>query len=838
MVRSRERNPVQPMAGPSIPQTQKRARADTQESTNEPSRGRKDTQRPNDDARTSQARRQRNAGAKKAGTARTAAHHRKRQRMTFEAPDNDDDVPDSTNDTVAGHADDEGNERGALRAASKPGVAKGSTRKGREIVEASEDDDGASGDDDGASGDNDGASGDDDGASEDNDGTSEDNEDNTTAPPPFTRHASDSWQVDKASTGRQASSRPPTHLDNPHLDVCTQREHSAAGRNVDPTHLSGRTGSKKKVGWVKESESEELGGMVRRKVAVVSRAAAQWRTKDKGKDKGKAKMPSVKGPATQHLTKTEQEIETSGISIAPPPHPLCSTRSTTSAHQQKGSQSHGHIQSHSSVSSQHRALSPTGSPQQRGHTSSSKQHRNDQLQKHDVTLVQQLSRSLSPMVTPPKSSKSKSKQKVKQTKGSRSKSHDQDIVVDEPVTPPHSHKRAISEFPPYTPDNLNEDVKMRSPPKQHIPAYGASRSTGGILRGHASGNVFNMADANQVWPDQSNTVDMVDRRKILLYHSADSPHNVKITHVKPLWRISVKDISECPTIKAVIKQAAKDSLPMQTNSKLFFYVYHNDEQDWTRYGTYTQVMAFAEDEDINAPWFRDPDGKNIVCVLATTFDIGTLFMAPSTTQPQSTSTHLHASTSSDANQESGLRTASASGNLSSDKERLIEYFGIPRHLIGTKNQGLRVNWEKYSACVTAINQAQHLYSAGKWPSNFPRYNQDLIIELIVGRSHWHGSYRLMRAVADHHPNMVHWLELEHSTPKEDKKAWGVSIPPITKIGWPELERYLRNHVNTANPPHALIAYIIIHIHIATVAQQVILQGQRAYEKINNGTELV
>ncbi|KAF8867970.1 hypothetical protein CPB84DRAFT_1858721 [Gymnopilus junonius] len=97
-------------------------------------------------------------------------------------------------------------------------------------------------------------------------------------------------------------------------------------------------------------------------------------------------------------------------------------------------------------------------------------------------------------------------------------------------------------------------------------------------------------------------------------------------------------------------------------------------------------MAFAEDEDIDAPWFRDPDGKNIVCVLATTFDIGTLFMAPSTTQPQSTSTHLHASTSSDANQESGLRTASASGNLSSDKERLIEYFGIPRHLIGTKNQ--------------------------------------------------------------------------------------------------------------------------------------------------------
>ncbi|KAF8869476.1 hypothetical protein CPB84DRAFT_1856302 [Gymnopilus junonius] len=282
------------VAGPSVPQTRKRARADTQESTNEPSRGRKDTQRPNDDARTSQARRQRNAGAKKAGTTRTAARHRKRQCMTFEAPDNDDDVPDSTNDTVAGHADDEGNERGVLHAASKPGVAKGSMRKGREIVEASEDNDGASGDNDGASGDNDGTSGDDDGASgnddgasEDNNGASEDNEDNTTTPPPFTRHA-----------------RTPGRLTKPALDARHRRDHPPI--STTPTLI------KKKVGWVEESESEELGGYgeeeggrSEQSSSSVEVIAVQYsqpqaeaagsqhklQTKDKGKDKGKAKMP-------------------------------------------------------------------------------------------------------------------------------------------------------------------------------------------------------------------------------------------------------------------------------------------------------------------------------------------------------------------------------------------------------------------------------------------------------------------------------------------------------------------------------------------------------------------
>ena len=35
-------------------------------------------------------------------------------------------------------------------------------------------------------------------------------------------------------------------------------------------------------------------------------------------------------------------------------------------------------------------------------------------------------------------------------------------------------------------------------PKESIPAYGALHSTGSILRGHACGNAFNMADATEV----------------------------------------------------------------------------------------------------------------------------------------------------------------------------------------------------------------------------------------------------------------------------------------------------------------------------------------------------
>jgi hypothetical protein len=40
-------------------------------------------------------------------------------------------------------------------------------------------------------------------------------------------------------------------------------------------------------------------------------------------------------------------------------------------------------------------------------------------------------------------------------------------------------------------------------PKKNIPAHGSSHSTGGVFRGCAQGNTFNMDDANDVWNDMN-----------------------------------------------------------------------------------------------------------------------------------------------------------------------------------------------------------------------------------------------------------------------------------------------------------------------------------------------
>ncbi|KAF8872296.1 hypothetical protein CPB84DRAFT_1854549 [Gymnopilus junonius] len=225
-------------------------------------------------------------------------------------------------------------------------------------------------------------------------------------------------------------------------DVSTQG--SIMGRGRTGTRMSSHTGGKKRVGWVEQSESEELGGYgepeggeakaVEAQRAKVTKAGGH---KSKGKEKAKASRAKVQ--ATIHLTKTEREIEISGISIAPPPQPSTSLHST-SAHHKKDSEPHGHLQSPSALSPHCRAVSPTGSPQPRGR-----------------------SRSISPILTWPRASKSN----FKQNAGSPSKSHGQAMQIEEPVTPPR-HKCAISELPPWTPDNLNEDIVMRSPPKQHM----------------------------------------------------------------------------------------------------------------------------------------------------------------------------------------------------------------------------------------------------------------------------------------------------------------------------------------------------------------------------------
>ena len=85
---------------------------------------------------------------------------------------------------------------------------------------------------------------------------------------------------------------------------------------------------------------------------------------------------------------------------------------------------------------------------------------------------------------------------------------------------------------------------MTSPPASPlVPAYGSSCSTGGHSRGHALGNVFNLADAADDGPET-----LVSRTgKVLLYNSPVDP-----TAVKPFRTLKVNvQFSMAPILKSI-----------------------------------------------------------------------------------------------------------------------------------------------------------------------------------------------------------------------------------------------------------------------------------------------
>ena len=96
---------------------------------------------------------------------------------------------------------------------------------------------------------------------------------------------------------------------------------------------------------------------------------------------------------------------------------------------------------------------------------------------------------------------------------------------------------------------------MASPPRHAL--QGASRMTGGVLRGRAYGNVFNHADG------EDETYAAPCKGKVLIYQSPRDPKNNK-----PDTSITSE---VTPQLKPVLKKLARRFSPV--SSKLYFLIY-------------------------------------------------------------------------------------------------------------------------------------------------------------------------------------------------------------------------------------------------------------------------
>ena len=106
-------------------------------------------------------------------------------------------------------------------------------------------------------------------------------------------------------------------------------------------------------------------------------------------------------------------------------------------------------------------------------------------------------------------------------------------------------------------------------PKKSIPAYGSSRSTGGVFHGRAQGNTFNMADANDVWND-INSYDNkpAEKGKIYIYISDLNPPEVDTD--QPSFMVTVHDVNKCQTVQEVVERSSRDYSPIRR--KVFIFI--------------------------------------------------------------------------------------------------------------------------------------------------------------------------------------------------------------------------------------------------------------------------
>lgn len=103
------------------------------------------------------------------------------------------------------------------------------------------------------------------------------------------------------------------------------------------------------------------------------------------------------------------------------------------------------------------------------------------------------------------------------------------------------------------------DIKMNSPPTSP-PRHGSSRTTDGIFRGHAQGNMPNAAD----FEDVQDVLHPIPG-KVFVYSSSQDPANLSIQNMKP--SAFIKHIVT-RSIQPVLSKVAEKYSPIR--SKLFF----------------------------------------------------------------------------------------------------------------------------------------------------------------------------------------------------------------------------------------------------------------------------
>jgi hypothetical protein len=109
---------------------------------------------------------------------------------------------------------------------------------------------------------------------------------------------------------------------------------------------------------------------------------------------------------------------------------------------------------------------------------------------------------------------------------------------------------------------------MQSPDIGVEPLQGASRTSGGISRGRAQGNVFNLADATDV-SVQGPRQGMASKGRVFIYSSSSNPTTLDHELMKPMATVKVLTSQ---TIAPMLQQVTRRFSPVRSKYTFTYYV--------------------------------------------------------------------------------------------------------------------------------------------------------------------------------------------------------------------------------------------------------------------------
>ncbi|KAG6904146.1 hypothetical protein DXG01_012275, partial [Tephrocybe rancida] len=314
---------------------------------------------------------------------------------------------------------------------------------------------------------------------------------------------------------------------------------------------------------------------------------------------------------------------------------------------------------------------------------------------------------------------------------------------------------------------------MASPPGSPNQLQGASRTSGGISRGRAIGNVFNYGDLKDSLPLMLGPV----KGKIYLFISKADPATINPSRTSP--SMTFKQIVSA-SLTSILTKMVQSYSPIKTSNHCIF-VY--EEGLWVIKGRFES--AIKENDDVE--WTINGTEYSLHILLSSFEPMDTTGIEHHASSSVSVSRF---STPASGHQtpisEATSTVSGAASSIPSARLELMTKLGISEHLANRSGFSLPLAYQKYLGYLKAVKTLESMVAAGTWSGNRPTGTD--VIEIFVSRSMWFDSYRPTFSKVHTYPTMVAWLEDEADAPG-NLEAWGVERAKYT---FKDLAEFLKN----------------------------------------------